>query len=224
MARQDRATRNPEKAGIPARPDGGTPLAQPRERAEGAVMTDAASSKRRGAIKFTFWALVAATVMTLTARSYLNGQMAGWFYHRAAVNGYAVNAEAFKDASQSRPMSLEVTTGGEIKGLQAIRVQKGDRLPRHTNGVISDDTLAKGKRAVLSGGSLEVREPWQIKEAKGFKFKDTFKHKGVETWPWSGLWNLVIVGLLGLSLGLMAEGFTDMLGVRLEKIKHHARS
>jgi hypothetical protein len=187
-------------------------------------MSDAPSSRRRGVIKFAFWALVAGGVMTLTVRSYRNGQMAEWFYHRASVSGYAVNADTFKDASKSRPMTLAVITGGEITGLQAIRVQKGDRLPRNTNGVISDETLAKGKRAVVVGATLEVREPWQIKDAKGFKFKDTFKHKGVETWPWSGLWNLVIVGLLGLSLGLMAEGFTDMLGLRLEKIKHHARS
>ena len=62
-----------------------------------------------------------------------------------------------------------------------------------------------------------------MKEAKGFKFKDTFKHKGVETWPWSGVWNVLIVALLGLSLGLMAEGFTDMLGLKLEKIQHHAK-
>jgi hypothetical protein len=29
------------------------------------------------------------------------------------------------------------------------------------------------------------------------------------------------VALLGLSLGLMAEGFTDMLGFKLEKIQHY---
>jgi hypothetical protein len=182
---------------------------------------DTASHQQRGVVKFAFWTVIAAVVMTLTVRSYVTGQMAGWFYHRAAVNGYAVNADTFKDASQSKPAYLQVATGDEIRGLEAIRVEKGDRLPRNTNGVISDETVAKGKRVVLAGSTLQVLEPWQIKEAKGFKFRDTFKHKGVETWPWSGVWNVLIVALLGLSLGLMAEGFTDMLGLRLEKIKHH---
>jgi hypothetical protein len=62
-----------------------------------------------------------------------------------------------------------------------------------------------------------------VKESKGFKFKDTFKHKGIETWPWVGVWNVLIVALLGVSLGLMAEGFTDMLGLRLEKIRHNEK-
>ena len=119
---------------------------------------------------------------------------------------------------------MQVATGGEIKGLVAIRVGKGDRLPRNTNGVISDEQLAKAKRVVLSGSTLQVLIPWQVKESKGFKFKDTFKHKGVQTWPWAGVWNVIIVILLGLSLGLMAEGFTDMVGVKIEKIQHQAKS
>jgi hypothetical protein len=117
---------------------------------------------------------------------------------------------------------LQVTTGNEINGLSVVRVQKGDRLPRNTNGVIADQTVAKGRRAVLNGSTLQVLIPWEMKDAKGFKFKDTFKHKGVETWPWSGVWNVIIVGMLGLSLGLMAEGFTDMLGFKIEKIQHRA--
>ena len=187
-------------------------------------MAEIVNFRRRGIVKFAFWAVVAATVMTLTVRSYMSGQMSEWFYHRAAVSGYAVNADSFKDASNSKPASLQVATGGEIHGLVAIRVNKGDRLPRNTNGVISDEQIAKAKRVVLDGATLKVLVPWQVKEAKGFKFKDTFKHKGIETWPWSGVWNVVIVALLGLSLGLMAEGFTDMLGIRIEKIQHRAKS
>lgn len=188
-----------------------------------ATMMETASLQRRGVVKFVFWALIAGTVMTLTVRSYMSGQMAEWFYHRAAVKGYAVNANLFKDASKSKPAILQVVTGQEITGLVAIRVGKGDRLPRNTNGVISEETVAKGRRAVLSGSTLQVLIPWETKDAKGFKFKDTFKHKGVETWPWAGVWNVIIVALLGLSLGLMAEGFTDMLGIKIEKIRHHSQ-
>ena len=178
--------------------------------------------RRRGVVKFVFWMLVAAVVMTLTVRSYMSGQMGQWFYHRAAVSGYAVNADLFKDATKYNPAVLQVATGDEIGGLVAIRVEKGSRLPRNANGVIADQTVAKGRRAALAGSTLQIFIPWEMKDAKGFKFKDTFKHKGVETWPWSGVWNVIIVALLGLSLGLMAEGFTDMLGLKLEKIRHHA--
>ena len=185
-------------------------------------MTDPVNVRRRGVVKFVFWMVIAAIVMTLTVRSYMSGQMAEWFYYRAAVSGYAVNADMFMDATKSKPAVLQVTTGNEINGLSVVRVQKGDRLPRNTNGVIADQTVAKGRRAVLNGSTLQVLIPWEMKDAKGFKFKDTFKHKGVETWPWSGVWNVIIVGMLGLSLGLMAEGFTDMLGFKIEKIQHRA--
>jgi len=185
-------------------------------------MTDTVNARRRGAVKFVFWTVIAAVVMTLTVRSYMSGQMAEWFYHRAAASGYAVNADTFKDASKSNPATLQVTTGDAINGLVAIRVEKGDRLPRNTNGVIADTTVTKGRRAVLNGSTLQVLIPWEMKDAKGFKFKDTFKHKNIETWPWSGVWNVIIVALLGISLGLMAEGFTDMLGFKLEKIQHRA--
>jgi hypothetical protein len=147
--------------------------------------------------------------------------MAEWFYHRASINGYAVNADTFKGASKDKPALLQITKGDAVDGLQAIRVGKGERLPRNSNGVISDEVLAKGKRAALADTTLKVFVPWEMKEAKGFKFKDTFKHKGIVTWPWVGVWNMLIVALLGLSLGLMAEGFTDMLGLKLEKIRHH---
>lgn len=186
-------------------------------------MNQAVDVRRRGIVKFVFWTVVAGIVIALTVRSYMSGQMAEWFYHRASVSGYAVNVDLFKDASASMPATLQIKSGGAIEGLVAVRVAKGDRLPRNTNGVISDETVAKGKRVVLSGATLQVLVPWQIKEAKGFKFKDTFKHKGVETWPWAGVWNVVIVALLGLSLGLMAEGFTDMLGLRIHKIQHHVK-
>lgn len=185
-------------------------------------MTDTVNVRRRGVVKFVFWTVVAAIVMILTVRSYMSGQMAEWFYHRASVSGYAVNADLFKDATKSKPATLQVATGNAIDGLVAIRVEKGDRLPRNSNGVIADQTVAKGRRAVLTGLTLQVLIPWEMKDAKGFKFKDTFKHKGVETWPWCGVWNVIIVVLLGLSLGLMAEGFTDMLGLKLEKIQHRA--
>jgi hypothetical protein len=102
-----------------------------------------------------------------------------------------------------------------------VPVKKGERLPIKTNGIIGLTELTEGKKAVLEGTDrIKVFNPVEIKESKGFKFKDTFKHKGIKTNPWSGVWNVGIVLLLGLSLGLMAEGFTDMLGWRLPKSEH----
>ena len=186
-------------------------------------MTTPENRKKRGVVKFVFWTVIAAAMISLTVRSYTSGQMAGWFYHRAAVSGYAVNVGYFQNATKSLPAVLQVVTGEAIDGLVAIRVKKGDRLPRNTNGVISDEILAKGRRASVAGSTLQVFVPWEIKEAKGFKYKDRFKHKGIRTWPWAGAWNVLITLLLGLSLGMMAEGFTDMVGIKLEKIQHHAK-
>ena len=72
----------------------------------------------------------------------------------------------------------------------------------------------------LDGGRLKVSVPWEWHEKKGFRYKDSFTHKNVKTNPLSGVWNLVMVGLIGLCLGYLAEGFTDMLGWKFKKIDH----
>ena len=90
----------------------------------------------------------------------------------------------------------------------------------NTNGIIDEKTVKEGKRVALDGSTLKVMVPSQIKESKGFKYKDTFKHKGIRTNPWSGAWNVAMVLCLGLALGLVAEGFTDLLGMKIEKIQH----
>jgi hypothetical protein len=93
-------------------------------------------------------------------------------------------------------------------------------LPVNTNGIISKEILEKGKRATLEGDAIKVLVPWEVKESKGFKYKDTFKHKGIKTDQWSGVWNVAVVIVLGLTLGFMAEGFTDLLGWKIHKIRH----
>ena len=67
---------------------------------------------------------------------------------------------------------------------------------------------------------IKVTMPVKIREAKGFKYKDSFKHKGIQTNPWAAVWNVALILLLGLTLGLTAEGFTDMCGLKLKKIDH----
>jgi hypothetical protein len=182
---------------------------------------DEGQYRRRGAIKFVFWAVAAAIVVTVCVRSYVTGQMSAWFYHRASADGYAVNADSIQNATKANPAILRVVAHDSIEGLTAVRVAKGDRLPRNANGVIGAKILEQGKRAVVEGDTIRVLVPWEIQQAKGIKFKDSFKHKGIATWPWAALWNVVIVGLLGLSLGLMAEGFTDLMGLKLAKLEHH---
>jgi molybdopterin biosynthesis enzyme len=147
--------------------------------------------------------------------------MIEWYYYKAKIDGYAVNANYFKNATKEKPASLEVGTLPEIKGLQAVPVRKGDRLPMGCNGIVSKKDVDEGKRVKLEGNTLKIFQAIQIKEAKGFKYRDTYMHKGVETNPWSGAWNLAMVISLGLALGFMAEGFTDMLGFKITKIKHY---
>jgi len=37
---------------------------------------------------------------------------------------------------------------------------------------------------------------------------------------WGAAWNVAMTLGIGLALGFMAEGFTDLLGIKLEKIRH----
>ena len=177
-------------------------------------------SKARGVIKFLFWLVVAVGLFYYAFHSYYSGQMVSWYYYKAGAEGYAVNTKAFKGSSKENPAMLEIGSFETIQGLQAVPVKKGDRLPSNADGIISDEVLKKGKRAKVEDRYLKVMVPTEIKEAKGFKYKDTFKHKGIKTNPWSGAWNVGIVLIIGLSLGLLAEGFTDILGFKVEKIEH----
>ena len=177
-------------------------------------------SRIRATIKFLFWTAVACVFITVVARSHLSGQMKAWYYYTASEDGYAINANTFKNATKDKPAVLEIGQFARIEGLQAVLVKKGDRLPADANGIITADVLKQGRRATIQGNQISVTVPFQIREASGFKFKEGFMHKGIRTNPWSSLWNLGMVLGLGLSLGFMAEGFTDVLGIKLEKIRH----
>jgi hypothetical protein len=172
-------------------------------------------------VKFSFWTVVAIALMFYAWQCHTTGKLAAWFYHSASTDGYAVNADSFKNATAKAPATLAITTTKDLQGLVAVKVKKGDLLPANANGVISEKEIKSGKRVALEGDTLKVKVPWQIKEAKGFKYKDDFKHKGVETWPWGAVWNVFMIIATGLALGFMAEGFTDVLGMKVEKIQHH---
>ncbi len=178
-------------------------------------------SKTRGAIKFFVWAAVAAALTVYLWVEYYNGTLISWYYYKAANDGWAINSETFKDATKEKPGILQIGSFQKIEGLQAVPVKKGDRLPTNTNGIIDKKTVQEGKRVTLEDNTLKVTVPTQVKESKGFKFRDTFKHKGIETNPWGGLWSVCFILALGFALGVMAEGFTDMCGYKLEKIKHY---
>ncbi len=180
----------------------------------------AESSKARAVVKFCFWALAAAGLIVLVARSYTSGQMAAWFYYTAKIEGYAVNTDSIMQATKEKPAVLKVGAFNRVDGGTAVPVRKGDRLPANATGVIGADEVKKGKRVRLEADTLMVMVPWQIAQQSGFKYKDSFKHKGIRTDPWASVWNVLVTLLLGLSLGFMAEGFTDLLGIKLEKIRH----
>lgn len=180
----------------------------------------AESSKARAAVKFCFWTLAAAALICIVARSFTSGQMAAWYYYSAKVDGYAVNAPSIMHATKDAPAVLKVGPFDRVDGERAVPVRKGDRLPANTTGVIGADVVKKGKRARLQADTLVVTVPWQMAEKSGFKYKDTFDHKGIATYGWGAVWNVLMTLGLGLTLGYMAEGFTDLLGLKLEKIRH----
>jgi len=178
-------------------------------------------SKTKGTIKFVVWTAIAAALISYLWIEYYNGTLASWYYYKAKSDGWAVNANAFKDAAKDKPAVLQIGSFEKIEGLQAVPVKKGDRLPANTNGIIDKKTVDEGKRVTLDGNTLKVTVPTQVKEAKGFKFKDTFKHKGIQTSEWGGAWCVGFILVLGFALGMTAEGFTDMCGLKLTKIKHY---
>lgn len=180
----------------------------------------AGTNRGKAAFKFCFWLAASVALFGYIIHSYTSGQMIQWYYYTASLDGYAVDANLSMSATKEKPVVLNITKQDEVNGLVAIPVAKGDRLPKNANGVISLAELKSGKRAVLEGQTVKVTVPWQIKETKGFKFRDTFKHKGIRTNPWSGVWNVAMVLSLGLSLGLLAEGFTDLMGLKIGKIQH----
>jgi hypothetical protein len=174
----------------------------------------------KAAFKFCFWLVASVALFGYIIYTYNSGQMIQWYYYTASLDGYAIDANQSMNATKDKPAVLSIRKQDQVDGLVAIPVSKGDRLPKSANGVISLAEVKSGKRAVVQGETIKVTVPWQIKEAKGFKFKDTFKHKGIRTNPWAGLWNVAMVLTLGLSLGLVAEGFTDLMGYKIEKIQH----
>jgi len=178
-------------------------------------------NRKRGTVKFIFWTVASLSLFAYAFYAYFTGQLVQWYYYSAKIDGYAVNASAFMNATKDNPALLTIGQFDPIEGLQAVPVKAGDQLPVNTTGIISQDELKSGKKAVMEGTTaIKIIKSFEIKEQKGFKFKDTFKHKGIKTNPWAGVWNVAMVLLLGLSLGLMAEGFTDMLGWRLPKNEH----
>jgi hypothetical protein len=178
-------------------------------------------SKTTGAIKFVFWFAVSIGLFYYSWWSYSSGQMVSWYYYEAKTDGYAVHSAYFKNATKENPAMLQIGKFDKIEGLQAVEVKKGDRLPKNTDGIIDKKVIKDEKRAKLEGGMLKVMVASEVKDARGFKYKDTFKHKGILTNPWAGAWNVVMVLIIGLALGLMAEGFTDIMGLKLDKIVHH---
>jgi hypothetical protein len=176
--------------------------------------------RTKGAIKFVVWTGLSLALIVYALYAQETGKIDEMYYHSTKLDGYAVNTNEFFTASKEKPAVLQIGQADEIKGLMAVPVKKGDRLPKHANGVIDKKTVEEGKRAKVEGDKLVVTVPWQIKETKGFKYKDTFIHKGVKTDPWSGVWNVAMTIAIGLCLGFMAEGLTDMLGWKIKKIEH----
>lgn len=187
------------------------------------------------AIKFTFWTIVSVIFMIYFFHLHTSGTLARWYYYKAAKDGYAINVTNFWDATKENPATLKIAkldkiaTPNEIKegklpfeaGLVAIPVKKGDSLPEGANGVIEMRYVKEQKRLKVEGDLMTIWEPWKWREAKGVMFKDSFQHKAIEPFFWSAFYFPGFMLLIGVSLGLMADGFTSMMGMKVKKIEHH---
>jgi len=172
-------------------------------------------------IKLGFWLVLAVVLYGYGVNEYVNGDMVQWYYYQAKVDGYAINDKSILQATTENPVILTISRSEEINGAMAVPVKKGDRLPKGTNGVIPAKDVKDGKRVALDGDtSLKVTIPTQDKVQSGITYKDSYKHKNIETNPWSGVWNVVMVVALGFCLGMLAQAFTDVLGIKYHKIEH----
>ena len=100
-------------------------------------------------------------------------------------------------------------------------MKKGDRLPTNTNGVIDEKTVEEGKRVTLDGNTLKVTVPSKSRKPKGSSTGTPSSTRGSKRYRGEGSGAVGFILALGFALGLMAEGFTDMCGYKLEKIKHY---
>jgi len=177
-------------------------------------------SALRRYVKLLFWIVATAAIFGFAIQTFVTGQLTGMYFYKAKVDGYAIDDKTFANATPENPVILKVESVSEITGPQAVPVKAGDLLPKNTNGVISTSVVKEGKRVALENDTLKVMLPNQATDAKGSTTKDTFHAKNVETNPISGIWNLIVVVLMGLCLGLLAESVTDVLGIKVTASAH----
>ena len=144
-------------------------------------MADASTT--RGAIKFIVSAAIVAALIAYLWVEYYNGTLISWYYYQAASDGWAINSDAFKNASKDEPASLEIGSFQKIEGLQAVPVKKGERLPPNTNGVIDEKTVQEGKRVTLEGNTLKVTVPYKLRTTAGFKVQGILQAQGYRNIP-----------------------------------------
>ena len=89
----------------------------------------AGASRGRAAFKFVFWASLSVGFFVLVGYFHVTGKFSGWYYHTAKEDGYAVNADAFMNATKDEPALLKVGVFDVLDGLKAVQVKNGDRLP-----------------------------------------------------------------------------------------------
>ena len=111
--------------------------------------------KTKGAIKFVVWTAVAIALCVYAVYAHETGKIDQMYYHSTKLDGFAVNTNGFFEATKEKPALLQIGKADEIKGLMAVPVKKGDRLPKGANGVI--DKKIAGRRQAGQGGRGQAR-------------------------------------------------------------------
>ncbi len=82
-------------------------------------------------------------------------------YHASAMDGYALNADASRGASETNPVRLQVD-------VDALYVDTGDPLPPNTNAVVMIEAVQQAE--IAEGAAIEIiaaLPPWQHVRAMG---------------------------------------------------------
>ncbi|MHB1416642.1 MAG: hypothetical protein ACYC1C_15450 [Chloroflexota bacterium] len=178
------------------------------------------NERTRNLIKLAFWSLATAIVFGYAINTFVGGGLTGMYFYKAKADGYAIHYGTVENATPAQPVLLTVTDSSVVEGNQAVPVKKGDLLPANTSSVISQAEVEDGRRVKLEDGQLAVLIPWEVTTSHGVASKESLRNKNIETDPMGGVWNLVMVMLMGLCLGLLGESVTDVMGIKVKKTAH----
>jgi len=175
-------------------------------------------NRGKAAFKFCFWLVVSIALFAYVIHTYNSGQMIQWYYYTARSMVTPVNANGFMNATKEKP-SCSVS-GSRTRWTVWWR----SRCPRGTGCQECEwrhfpDRNQIGKKGRPGGEKVKVTVPWQIKETKGSSTRTPSSTRHQDQSLGRGL-ECGHGAPPGAVTRLLAEGLTDIMGLKIGKIQH----